>query len=121
MYKIVAPIGKLISVKHFTKSDTIFLLNTKITTAILVGFSVLLTAMELHRTSIDCFTDGTDKRKALMDNYCWSIGTFICKNHRNGKEFFLRFLRDFNAGSNESRKITVVSKPPRGTRGTLET
>lgn len=83
MYKAVEPIKKLISVKHFTTSDIYFLINTKLTPALLVLFSVLLSALDLLRTSIDCLSD--DGKKAIMDNYCWSMGTYICKDHRIGE------------------------------------
>lgn len=84
MFKIVEPVGNLFKVKHFTTSDTIFKVNTKFTPALLVLFSILLTTMDLLRASIDCYTDTESKRKAIMDNYCWSIGTYICKDHRKG-------------------------------------
>lgn len=92
MFKVVEPISKLFNVKHFTTSDTIFLVNTKLTTALLVLFSMLLTAMDLLRASIDCYTDSESKRKAIMDNYCWSIGTYICKDHNEGKDEILAFF-----------------------------
>lgn len=82
MYKSIEPIVKnLVKVKHFTISDMYFTLNTEFTPALLVLFSVLLTAMDVLRTSIDCYTDMTGSgRKAIMDNFCWSVGTYICKN-----------------------------------------
>lgn len=91
MLKIVEPITKLLNVKNFTTSDNIFFLNTKFTTALLVLFSVLLTAMDLLRASIDCYTDTESKRKTIMDNYCWSMGTYICKDHAKGNNSFLSF------------------------------
>ncbi|XP_031626571.1 innexin inx5-like [Contarinia nasturtii] len=80
MYKLVEPLGKLFSVKHFTTSDTIFLINTKFTTALLILFSILLTALDLMRVPIDCYTDGPEARKKMMDNFCWSIGTYTCND-----------------------------------------
>lgn len=89
MYKVVEPIKKLISVKHFTTSDIYFLINTKLTPALLILFSVLLSALDLLRTAIDCYTDSNDSgRKSMMDNYCWSIGTYICRGDKSGKSKF---------------------------------
>lgn len=87
MYKVVEPISKLLTrKKHFTSYDFCFLFNTKLTTALLLLFSVLLSALELLRTSIDCYPDSKD-RKALMDNYCWSTGTYTCKNSNSKCNF----------------------------------
>lgn len=85
MYKAVEPIKQLIKVKRFTTSDAYFMINTKLTPIMLLFFSVLLSALELLRASIDCYTDNTTPRKAMMDNYCWSIGTYICKDNKSGK------------------------------------
>lgn len=86
MYKVIEPIKSLVKVKHFTTSDIYFAINTKFTPILLLLFSVLLTAMDVLRTSIDCYTDTNDKdRKAIMDNYCWSIGTYTCKNQTSGE------------------------------------
>lgn len=82
MFKAIEPIINLVKeVKHFTTSDCYFMLNTKTTSILLLFFSVLLTTMDVLRTSIDCYVDMTgNARKAIMDNYCWSVGTYICKN-----------------------------------------
>lgn len=89
MFNVVQPLSKLLAVKHFTTSDACFVLNTKFTAAILILFSVLLSAIDLFRTSIDCFIDhNSGPRKSMMDNYCWSVGTYTCKDPRNGKQFF---------------------------------
>lgn len=85
MYSVVQPISKLLNVKHFVTSDIYFLINTKLTVVLLILFSVLLSALDLLRTSIDCYTDNNDRRKAMMDNYCWSMGTYICKNATRGE------------------------------------
>lgn len=85
MYKVIEPIKDLVKVKYFTTSDIYFVLNTKFTPILLLFFSVLLTAMDVLRASIDCYTDNNDNgRKAIMDNFCWSIGTFTCKNQKDG-------------------------------------
>lgn len=91
MFNVVQPLSKLLAVKHFTTSDLCFVLNTKLTATILVLFSVLLSALDLFRTSIDCFVDSKDSgnRKSMMDNYCWSVGTYTCKDRgigENGKK-----------------------------------
>lgn len=81
MYKVIEPIKSLVKVKHFTTSDIYFVINTKFTPILLLLFSVLLTAMDVLRTPIDCYMDHKENdRKAIMDNYCWSTGTYICKN-----------------------------------------
>lgn len=81
MYKVIEAIVNLVEVKHFTISDIYFTLNTEFTTALLLLFSVLSIAMNLLHTSIDCYSDMTGNvTKAIMDNFCWSIGTYICKN-----------------------------------------
>lgn len=93
MFNVVHPLSKLLAVKHFTTSDACFALNTKLTAAILILFSVLLSALDLFRTSIDCITDTKpEHRKVMMDNYCWSTGTYTCKNKGLGKPF-LRYFK----------------------------
>ena len=86
MYKSIEPIMNLVKVKHFTTSDIYFALNTKFTPILLLCFSCLLTTMDVLRTSIDCYTDWTGNgRKAIMDNFCWSVGTYICTNKSNSE------------------------------------
>lgn len=85
MLKVFEPIKSFVKVKHFTTSDIFFAINTKLTPALLLSFAIILTTMDVLRTSIDCYTDNTDGRKAIMDNYCWSVGTYICKDRANGE------------------------------------
>lgn len=87
MYRIFEPIKNLVNVKHFTTSDIFFSLNTEFTPILLLFCSALLTTMDVLRTSIDCYTDMTGNgRKAIMDNFCWSVGTYTCKNQTNSKQ-----------------------------------
>lgn len=80
------PIINMVKVKHFTTSDIYFGLITKFTPILLVFFSILHTSMDVLRTPIDCFTDMTGNgRKAIMDNFCWSVGTYTCKNQTSSK------------------------------------
>lgn len=81
MYKIFQSIINLVKTEYFHISDTFFVLNTEVTPILLLIFSVLLTSVDCLRVSIDCYTDvSSNNRKAIMDNYCYSIGIFICKN-----------------------------------------
>lgn len=86
MFKTIKPIMSMVKVKYFTTSDIYFSLNTKFTPVLLLCFSLLLTSMELLRISIDCYTDMTGNgRKAIMDNFCWTAGTYTCKNQTISK------------------------------------
>lgn len=86
MYNAITPFKNLVKVKHFTTSDMYFTLNTKFTPILLLFFSVLLTTRDVLRTSIDCYTDmAGNGRQAIMDNFCWSVGTYTCKNQTGGK------------------------------------
>lgn len=81
MYKSFASILNLVKVERLTISDFYFILNTKFTPVLLLFFAMLSTTMDLLRTSIDCYTDMSGNgRKAIMDNFCWSVGTYTCKN-----------------------------------------
>lgn len=81
MYKVIEPFKNLVKVDYFTISDNYFVLNTKFTPILLLFFSALLTAMDVLRTPIDCYTDmNGNGRKLIMDNFCWSVGTHICRN-----------------------------------------
>lgn len=81
MYKSFEPILNLVKIARFTTADFNFTLNTKFTPVLLLFFTMLLTTMDVLRTSIDCYTDMTGNgRKAIMDNFCWSVGTYTCKN-----------------------------------------
>lgn len=71
------------SMEHFTTSDVVFVVNTKLTPNLWLLFSVLVTTMNVLRTPIDCYADlAKDDRKA---NFCWSVGTFTCTNQTTGK------------------------------------
>lgn len=86
MFKAIEPIINLVKVEHFTTSDFYFTLNAKFTPILLLFCTVLLTTMDVLRTSIDCYTDMTGNgRKAIMDNFCWSVGTYTCKNQTSSK------------------------------------
>lgn len=83
IYKAVNPIVKLLQIKQFTISDIWFLFNTKLTASLLVLCSILLCGNNLVTKRIDCYSsdhDGNGNKKLLMENYCWSVGTFTCRN-----------------------------------------
>lgn len=85
MYGVVKGISGLLKLKQITTSDINFLINTKLTVFMLILFSVLLSFSDLFRASIDCYT-AEDKKKSIIDNYCWSIGTFTCpSSYSNSK------------------------------------
>lgn len=85
MYKVFQPIIDLVKIKHFTISDLFFSLNTKFIPIVLLLFSALLTTSDILRTSIDCYVDMTGNgRKAIMDNFCYAVGTYMCKNMTRG-------------------------------------
>lgn len=86
MYKIIEKIISSVGVQLFTTSDNTFVLTTKITPILLLIISVLLTTKDVLHTSIDCYTDmHGNARKAIMDNFCWSVGTYTCKNQTDSK------------------------------------
>lgn len=90
MYKAIEIVRNLVKTKNFTTTDVNFVINTKFTPFLLIFFSILLTTKDVLRTSIDCFTDMSgNKLKSMMDNYCWSVGTYICKDEMNS-ELILR-------------------------------
>ncbi|XP_055308741.1 innexin inx4-like isoform X2 [Sitodiplosis mosellana] len=84
MYKSFVSILNLVKVESLTTSDFFFIINTKFTPILLLFFATLLTTMDILRTSIDCYPDSSGNgRKAIMDNFCWSFGTYTCKNQTN--------------------------------------
>lgn len=82
MFNAIKPLGELLKLKQINTSDPFFVLNTKLTTAMLVLFSVLLSTKELFGKSIDCYT-GTDSMREVMNEYCWTNGTFIYANFKS--------------------------------------
>lgn len=88
MYKPIELALNLMKIERFDKekiSDFSFVFNTKFTPNLLMIFAILLSTMDVLRTSIDCYTDmSANGRKAIMDNFCWSMGTYTCKNQTNG-------------------------------------
>lgn len=79
-------VKNLVNDKYFTTSDISFTINTEFTPILLCVFSFILTTMDVLRTSIDCYTDTSgNSRKAIMDNFCWSVGTYTCKNQTSSK------------------------------------
>lgn len=89
MFKVIQPVSDLLTAEHFITSDTLFFLNTKFTATLLTLFSVLLSPLDLlHRASIDC--NAGSEQKKIVDSYCWSSGTFICKNNTSG-QFYVIF------------------------------
>lgn len=83
MFKVIQPVSELLTVEQFITADILFFINTKFTASLLTLFSVLLSPLDLLRTSIDCNAD--PKHKKVVDSYCWSTGTFICKNNTSGQ------------------------------------
>lgn len=81
MYKSIVSILNQVKLERFTTADFYFVLNTKFTPVMLLFFGILSTTMDVLRTSIDCYTDMSGNgRKAIMDNFCLSVGTYTCKN-----------------------------------------
>lgn len=92
MFNAVKPLGELLKLKQINTSDAFFVLNTKLTTAMLVLFSVLLSTKELFGKSIDCYSE-SDSNKEIMNDYCWTNGTFIHAESIDGSSFFFIFLK----------------------------
>lgn len=85
MYKIIEPVIKMVKINHFTTSDFFFIFNCKFSCVMFIFFGILLTTMDLLRTSIDCYVDmAANGRKSIMDNFCWSVGTYTCENVSSG-------------------------------------
>lgn len=86
MFAAIKPLAELLKLKDINTSDSFFVLNTKWTTAMLVLFSVLLSTKELFGKSIDCFSEN-DSNKEIMNDYCWTNGTYIHAESINGKSW----------------------------------
>lgn len=76
MFNAIKPLGELLKLKQINTSDQFFVINTKLTTAMFVLFSVLLSTKELFGKSIDCYSEN-ESNKEIMNDYCWTNGTFI--------------------------------------------
>lgn len=91
MFNVVKPLGELLKIKQINTSDPCFVLNTKLTTAMLILFSMLLSTKELFGKSIDCYSE-SESNKEIMDEYCWINGTFI---HAEAESFEGNILSTF--------------------------
>lgn len=83
MYHLIQSFLNFAKVNRMQTCDIYFTINTKITSVLVLFFSALLSTMNVLRVSIDCHTDVKYNRKAVMDNFCWSIGTFTCKDTKS--------------------------------------
>lgn len=76
----------LYSIKHFFKTNSlyidnkIFRLHYKVTFIVLVTFSLLVTANQYIGDPIDCITEEIPQK--LMDSYCWTHSTYTVQNEK---------------------------------------
>lgn len=87
MLNTIEPLARIFKIKRICESDFVFILNTKITVAILLLSSILISVKDWFGVSIDCFTDNA-KLKTILDNFCWTNGTFISATSISGKSYF---------------------------------
>lgn len=85
MFNILRPLGALLRIKQINTSDIFFVMNTKLTTALFVLFSVLLSTKELFGKAIDCENEH-------MNEFCWTTGTFIYSNPKEGNVCYIFFV-----------------------------
>lgn len=90
MFNAIKPLGELLKLEQINTSDHFFVINTKLTTAMLVLFSVLLSTKELFGKSIDCYSDSASV-KEIMNDYCWTNGTFVVAESFDGIFFIFIF------------------------------
>jgi hypothetical protein len=75
MDKLLCSLKGLIKPKSIEIEGFVFRLHTKLTVALLIAFSILVTARQYIGDPIDCIAPKKFP-KNLLDTYCWIYGTF---------------------------------------------
>jgi hypothetical protein len=75
MFRLLYSLRGLIKPKSIVTEGFIFRLHTQLTVALLIVFSVLVTARQYIGDPIDCIAPKKFP-KELLDTYCWIHGTF---------------------------------------------
>lgn len=73
---------RFIQPKQVCDDNSIFRLHYRVTFAILIGCSALVTARQYVGDPIDCIVEGVPSN--VMDSYCWFSSTFIVTSRLNG-------------------------------------
>lgn len=68
--------------------NNVFKLHYKVTVALLLAFSLLLTSKQYFGNPIECDISSSNLDKGFVNNYCWIFGTFTVEETVSGKKFF---------------------------------
>lgn len=82
-------------VKSFLKlekvqtDNNVFKLHYKVTVALLLAFSLLLTSKQYFGDPIECDLAQSNVDKSFLNNFCWIFGTFTFEETMSGKKLLL--------------------------------
>ncbi|XP_003747340.1 innexin inx2-like [Galendromus occidentalis] len=100
MYNVLSSLKGLIKLKSLSIDNHVFRLHYKVTVALLIAFSILVTSKQYIGDPIDCFSGGPVPAKVL-DNFCWIHSTFSVRDawhKRVGSEIPYPGVDKFNPG-----------------------
>ncbi|XP_059611937.1 innexin inx2-like [Phlebotomus argentipes] len=84
LYTLLKPLSNFWKPKDIQIYNNVFNLHGKFTVAMLVIFSLIISAKEYFGEPIKCINDPMDKTdKTFIEYYCWIHGTYILKNFLN--------------------------------------
>ncbi|EDW18400.1 innexin inx4 [Drosophila mojavensis] len=75
MYTAVKPLSKYLQLKSVRIYDGIFTFHAKVTCALLLAFTVLLSAKQYFGDPLICISNMNDKD--FVNSHCWTMGMYI--------------------------------------------
>lgn len=78
-------IKSFLKLEKVQTDNNVFKLHYKVTVALLLAFSLLLTSKQYFGDPIECDVGSSTIDKSFVNNYCWIFGTFTFEDTLSGK------------------------------------
>lgn len=85
MLDLMKLVKSFLELEKVQTDNNVFKLHYKVTVALLLIFSLLLTSKQYFGDPIDCDLSSSKVDKGFLNNFCWIFGTFTIEKNINGK------------------------------------
>lgn len=95
MLDLMKVVQSFLKLEKVQTDNNVFKLHYKVTVALLLAFSLLLTSKQYFGDPIECDIGGGHVDKSFLNNFCWIFGTFTFEETISGKISTVKKLHTF--------------------------
>lgn len=88
MLDLMKVIKSFLQLEKVQTDNNVFKLHYKVTVALLLAFSLLLTGKQYFGDPVECDVASGTIDKNFVNNFCWTFGTFTFEDTIMGKKHF---------------------------------